>query len=92
AVAKAAQVQEVAVDGEPVKMPFGDLTVSEGKLIRWVAAEGAKVEQGALVAEVETDKAVVEIEAPVAGIVAKHLFPEGTVVKMGATLTSIRSK
>lgn len=92
AVAKAAQVQEVAVDGEPVKMPFGDLTVSEGKLIRWVAAEGAKVEQGALVAEVETDKAVVEIEAPAAGIVGKHLFPEGTVVKMGATLTSIRSK
>lgn len=92
AVAKAAPVQEVAVDGEPVKMPFGDLTVSEGKLIRWVAAEGAKVEQGALVAEVETDKAVVEIEAPAAGIVGKHLFPEGTVVKMGATLTSIRSK
>lgn len=92
AVAKAAQVQEIAVDGEPVKMPFGDLTVSEGKLIRWVAAEGAKVEQGALVAEVETDKAVVEIEAPAAGIVGKHLFPEGTVVKMGATLTSIRSK
>ena len=39
----------------------------------------------------QDDKAVVEIEAPVAGIVAKHLFPEGTVVKMGATLTSIRS-
>lgn len=92
AISKAAPVQEVAVDGEPVKMPFGDLTVSEGKLIRWVAAEGAKVEQGALVAEVETDKAVVEIEAPAAGIVGKHLFPEGTVVKMGATLTSIRSK
>ena len=92
AVAKTAPVQEVAVDGEPVKMPFGDLTVSEGKLIRWVAAEGAKVEQGALVAEVETDKAVVEIEAPAAGIVGKHLFPEGTIVKMGATLTSIRSK
>jgi 2-oxoisovalerate dehydrogenase E1 component len=92
AVAKAAPAQEIAVDGEPVKMPFGDLTVSEGKLIRWVAAEGTKVEQGALVAEVETDKAVVEIEAPAAGIVGKHLFPEGTVVKMGATLTSIRSK
>ena len=48
-------------------MPFGDLTVSEGKLVRWLKDEGDTVTAGEIVAEIETDKAVVEIEAPVAG-------------------------
>ena len=48
-------------------MPFGDLTVSEGKLVAWRKAVGDAVTAGELVAEIETDKAVVEIEAPGAG-------------------------
>ena len=43
-------------------MPFGDLTVSEGKLVAWRKAVGDEVAEGELVAEIETDKAVVEIE------------------------------
>ena len=58
------------VDGEPITMPFGDLTVSEGKIVRWVKPEGARFSQGELIAEIETDKAVVEIEAPCAGVLA----------------------
>jgi len=79
-----------AVEGTPVKMPFGDLTVSEGKLVRWRVAEGQRIAEGALVAEIETDKTVVEIEAPVAGVVGKLLVAEGTVVKMGQTIAAIR--
>ena len=56
--------------GEPITMPFGDLTVSEGTIVRWAKAEGDMVKAGELVAEIETDKAVVEIEAPVAGRLA----------------------
>ena len=47
-------------------MPFGDLTVSEGKLVRWLKQTGDAVAAQEVVAEIETDKAVVEIE--VAGL------------------------
>ena len=71
-------------------MPFGDLTISEGKVVRWAKAVGDAVKAGELVAEVETDKAVVEIEAPVAGILGQIVAPEGTVVKMGGQLGIVR--
>jgi 2-oxoisovalerate dehydrogenase E1 component len=77
-------------DGEPITMPFGDLTVSEGKIVRWAKKEGEGVKAGELVAEIETDKAVVEIEAPVAGILARIEEPEGAVVKMGGRIGVVR--
>ena len=52
-------------DDEPMTMPFGDLTVSEGTVVKWLKAVGDQVKAGELIAEIETDKAVVEIEAPV---------------------------
>ena len=80
------------VDGEPITMPFGDLTVSEGKIVRWAKAVGDKVKAGELVAEIETDKAVVEIEAPVAGVLAEIVEPVGAVVKMGGRIGAIRNQ
>ena len=71
-------------------MPFGDLTVSEGKVVRWAKAPGDAVRAGELVAEVETDKAVVEIEAPVAGFLAAIEAPLGAVVKMGGRIGVVR--
>jgi 2-oxoisovalerate dehydrogenase E1 component len=71
------------VAGEPLMMPFGDLTVSEGKLIRWVRQVGEAVAEGELVVEIETDKAVVEVQSPCSGTMAQHLAQEGAVVKMG---------
>ena len=70
---------ETAID-----MPFGDLTVSEGTLVRWVRSVGDTV------AEIETDKAVVEIEAPASGRLATILAPVGTVVPMGGRIGTIR--
>jgi 2-oxoisovalerate dehydrogenase E1 component len=78
------------VEGEPVKMPFGDLTVSEGRLLRWLAEPGSCVQAGAVLAEVETDKAVVEIEAPKAGTLGPLLAKAGDIVKMGQTIAAIR--
>ncbi len=51
---RAAQAQWA---GAPVAMPFGDLTVSSGKLVRWLKRVGDKVAAAELVAEIETDKA-----------------------------------
>ena len=71
-------------------MPFGDLTVSEGKLIRWLKQVGDPVLAGELVVEIETDKAVVEVEAPCAGTIAQLLADEGAVVKMGQQIAVIQ--
>ncbi len=76
---------ETAID-----MPFGDLTVSEGTLVRWAKSVGDAVNAGDLVAEIETDKAVVEIEAPASGRLATILAPVGTVVPMGGRIGTIR--
>jgi 2-oxoisovalerate dehydrogenase E1 component len=72
-----------SVPGEPLMMPFGDLTVSEGKLIRWLKKVGEAVAEGEIVVEIETDKAVVEVESPIAGRLAQLLEQEGALVKMG---------
>jgi 2-oxoisovalerate dehydrogenase E1 component len=85
----AAPAHAAAIDGTPVKMPFGDLTVSEGRLVRWLVQPGESVAENAVIAEVETDKAVVEIEAPLAGKLGPHLAAAGEIVKMGQTITAI---
>ena len=78
-----------AIEGEPISMPFGDLTVSEGRVVRWIKSEGDQVVAGEMVAEVETDKAVVEIEAPVGGTITQIAAAAGTVVKMGERIGTI---
>jgi 2-oxoisovalerate dehydrogenase E1 component len=71
-------------------MPFGDLTVSEGTVIKWLKAVGDAVKEGELIAEIETDKAVVEIEAPVSGTLNTIDQPVGAVVPMGGRIGGIK--
>ena len=82
-------VPAVQAQDEPILMPFGDLTVSEGTLIRWAKAKGERVSEGDLVAEIETDKAVVEIEAPISGILHSVEAEVGQVIPMGARIGGI---
>lgn len=79
-----------AGDDEPITMPFGDLTVSEGTVIKWLKAVGDAVGEGELIAEIETDKAVVEIEAPISGTLSAIDQPVGAVVPMGGRIGGIR--
>ncbi|TPN47722.1 MULTISPECIES: thiamine pyrophosphate-dependent enzyme [unclassified Mesorhizobium] len=79
-----------AGDDEPITMPFGDLTVSEGTVIKWLKAVGDAVNEGELIAEIETDKAVVEIEAPVSGTLSAIDQPVGAVVPMGGRIGGIK--
>jgi 2-oxoisovalerate dehydrogenase E1 component len=91
--APAPQAPDVATTSgreEPINMPFGDLTVSEGKLVKWLKAVGDPVKEGEVVAEVETDKTVVEIEAPASGTVSAIDQPVGAVVPMGGRIGGIR--
>ena len=87
---EAAAAPAAPSEGEPITMPFGDLTVSEGRLIRWAKGPGERVAKGELVAEVETDKAVVEIESPADGILSRHHAVEGELVKMGQQLAAVK--
>jgi len=79
-----------ATDDEAINMPFGDLTVSEGKLVKWHKAVGDTVAAGEVVAEIETDKTVVEIEAPIAGTLSAIDQVVGAVVPMGGRIGGIR--
>ncbi len=76
--------------GEAITMPFGDLTVSEGKIVRWLKQPGDAVAAADIVAEIETDKAVVEIEAPCAGTLGPIEAQTGTVVPMGGRIGTVR--
>ncbi|GIK96133.1 MAG: pyruvate dehydrogenase complex E1 component subunit beta [Alphaproteobacteria bacterium] len=61
-----------------ILMPALSPTMTEGKLAKWLKAEGDDVRAGDVVAEIETDKATMEIEATDEGRLAKILVPAGT--------------
>ena len=64
----------------PIKilMPALSPTMTEGNLTKWLKKQGDKVSAGEIIAEIETDKATMEVEAVDEGILAKILVPEGT--------------
>ncbi len=61
-----------------VLMPALSPTMEKGNLAKWVKAEGDKVKAGDVIAEIETDKATMEVEAVDEGTLGKILIPEGT--------------
>lgn len=61
-----------------VTMPALSPTMTEGNLVRWLKKEGDSVKPGQVLAEIETDKATMEVEAVDEGIIGKILIPEGT--------------
>lgn len=61
-------------------------TMEEGRLVKWVAAEGATVKPGDVLAEVETDKAVMELVARADGVLRTRLLAEGATAAVGTLL------
>ena len=61
-----------------ILMPALSPTMTEGKLARWLKAEGDTIRAGDVIAEIETDKATMEVEAVDEGKLARILIPEGT--------------
>lgn len=68
---------------ETVTMPKLGFDMAEGTLVRWVIKEGEPVTKGDVLAEIETDKATVEVQSSAEGIVYRHLVPAGEVVPVG---------
>jgi pyruvate dehydrogenase E2 component (dihydrolipoamide acetyltransferase) len=73
-----------------VVMPALEMAQETGKLVSWKKREGEQVKKGEMLLEVETDKAVVEIEAPATGVIARILKSQGAVVPMGTPIGIVR--
>jgi pyruvate dehydrogenase E2 component (dihydrolipoamide acetyltransferase) len=61
-----------------ILMPALSPTMEKGNLAKWLKKEGDKVKSGDIIAEIETDKATMEVEAVDEGTIAKIVVPEGT--------------
>ena len=61
-----------------ILMPALSPTMEKGNLAKWLKKEGDKVSAGDVIAEIETDKATMEVEAVDEGTLAKIVVPEGT--------------
>lgn len=72
-----------------LKMPQMGYDMEEGTVVRWLKEEGSAVNRNEAVAEIETDKAIVEFESDSEGVLLKIIAPEGTVVPVGQTIAVI---
>src|SRR5471030_2002909 len=61
-----------------ILMPALSPTMEKGNLAKWLKKEGDKVKSGDVIAEIETDKATMEVEAVDEGTLARIVVPEGT--------------
>ncbi len=74
---------------ETITMPKLGFDMQEGTLVRWVRNEGESINKGDVLAEIETDKATVEVESSASGIVRKLLVDQGAVVPIGAPIAIV---
>ncbi|WP_155852892.1 lipoyl domain-containing protein, partial [Arthrobacter sp. H14] len=72
-----------------VVMPRLSDTMAEGVLSRWLMNEGDAVKKGDVLAEIETDKATMDLEAFEAGVLERQLVPEGASVPIGEPVAII---
>lgn len=74
---------------DTVAMPKLGFDMAEGNLVRWLKKVNETVEKGQPLAEIETDKATVEVESPYSGVVLKLIVDEGTSVPVGDPIAVI---
>ena len=74
---------------EVVSMPKLGFDMAEGTLVRWVRAEGETIAKGSVLAEIETDKATVEVESAYEGVVLRQLVKEGDIVPVNTPIAII---
>ena len=72
-----------------ILMPKLSDTMTEGVILKWLRKEGDKIKQGEILAEIESDKADMELEAYDSGVVRKILIPEGGKAPIGALIAVI---
>jgi pyruvate dehydrogenase E2 component (dihydrolipoamide acetyltransferase) len=74
---------------ETINMPKLGFDMAEGTLVRWVKQVGENINKGDVLAEIETDKATVEVESSANGVVLQHIVDEGTVVPVNAPIAVV---
>ncbi len=74
---------------ETINMPKLGFDMAEGTLVRWVKQVGDNINKGDVLAEIETDKATVEVESSASGVVLQHIVDQGTVVPVNAPIAVI---
>lgn len=71
------------------KFPDVGEGIAEGEIVKWLIKEGDEVKQDQVIAEVETDKAIVQIPSPRTGKILKILHKEGDTIKVGEVIVTI---
>jgi len=74
---------------DTISMPKLGFDMAEGTLVRWVKKVGESISKGDVLAEIETDKATVEVESSVSGVVRKLLVDEGAVVPVNSPIAIV---
>lgn len=74
---------------ETINMPKLGFDMAEGVLVRWVRQVGEPINKGEVLAEIETDKATVEVESSASGVVLQHIVDQGTVVPVNAPIAVV---
>ncbi|NWG07521.1 MAG: 2-oxo acid dehydrogenase subunit E2 [Chloroflexi bacterium] len=74
---------------ETINMPKLGFDMAEGLLVRWVKQVGENINKGDVLAEIETDKATVEVESSASGVVLQHIVEQGTVVPVNAPIAVV---
>lgn len=70
-------------------LPKWGITMEEGTIVEWTIQSGEPVTEGMVIAQVETEKIVVEFVSPVTGVLAAHLVPQGATVPVGQDVVVI---
>jgi pyruvate dehydrogenase E2 component (dihydrolipoamide acetyltransferase) len=74
---------------ETISMPKLGFDMAEGMLVRWVKQVGETINKGDVLAEIETDKATVEVESSASGVVLQLIVDQGTMVPVSAPIAII---
>ena len=74
---------------EKIIMPQGGQDITEGKIVGWLKAEGDQVKKGEVICEVETEKAVFEVESPVDGVLLKIIVSAGKIAQVFSTIAFV---
>lgn len=74
---------------ETISMPKLGFDMAEGTLVRWVKNEGEAITKGDVLAEIETDKATVEVESSATGVVLKLLVDQGAIVPVSTPIAVV---
>jgi pyruvate dehydrogenase E2 component (dihydrolipoamide acetyltransferase) len=74
---------------ETINMPKLGFDMAEGVLVRWVKQTGENINKGDVLAEIETDKATVEVESSASGVILQLIVDQGDVVPVNAPIAVV---